>query len=191
MISASKNLSGEANFKLAADIDFLSFLLCCRATLLTTSTHAWLVAHSIEKYLKAILEQNDISIPKGRDGHDIDKLWKSSSKFIEQSELFDKFILNINTLKTEVRYVESMITTTRDFCGFYLAFATHLRYVILGKEEYQKRDYGLEVDLVFDKNVLNMIKQNLKFLLEDKVAYSAIGIPDKININLPHLIQKS
>lgn len=188
MIEAIDTSSGKPNFKLVADIDFLSFLLCHRATLLPQSTQVWLVAHSIEKYLKAILEKNGQSLSGG---HNIDKLWKRAIQFIDKSELFDSFIKKINSLQPNVRYLEKSITYNRDFAGFYLALATHLRYIILGEEEYHKRDYGLEKDLIMgDKAPLNMIKENLKVLFENKISFSPIGIPDKISVDLPHLIQK-
>ena len=180
--------NNKPNFKLAADIDFLSFLLCHKATLIPQSTHVWIVTHSIEKYLKAILEKNNEKITHT---HDLKVLWSWTKKYIDKSDIFEEFILNLNTLEPKTRYLENIITYSRDFAWYYLILATYLRYIILWEEEYKKKDYGLEVDLIVDSKVKKMINNNLKLLFEDSISFSPIGIPDKLIIDFDLSILKN
>ena len=149
----SMNTKPKPNFKLAGDIDFVSFLFCRISTILPQSTSIWLAPHSIEKYLKAIIENREHKIVKG---HNLVILWKKVKDYIPKDhniDIFEDMIINLNSITTDARYLQQGMFTSMFDTANYILLATRLRYLIINdKEEYKKLDYGLSKDIIVMPN---------------------------------------
>ena len=96
---------------LAADSDFVAFILlsCCAGIL--ESTSLWMAAHSLEKYLKSWLLKSDPEADPRAFGHELDSLWEAARSSHPQSEIFqvheyEAFIdeVNMDGASTSLRY---------------------------------------------------------------------------------------
>jgi len=115
---------------IASNLDYLSFLHLHFSSLPNNSTFAWLPAHCIEKYLKAVLlatKQVSRSQLKKKYGHSIRKLWKKYLEYDPALANYSEFIEEVAEIGIDVRYGESDIGYNDKLVSTFIKLTSYLR----------------------------------------------------------------
>ena len=188
--------------KIAADVDFASFLLLWHNGLLLYSTYAWISSHCIEKYFKSLLLKNDPNTDIRSYGHNLRELWNDSKPFFSRNVAdYEVFINELEDVKTSIRYGQNSILCSSGLLAIFSILTTELRYLILQKDEYRELNYGLKPSLLLPRfynsctSNENIIYKILHWLIDHQYTFSSLGIPDSfsfagIDVDIIHLKQK-
>jgi len=109
------NKDTKSSFVLAANVDYISFLMQYNLGILPMGTILWTLEQSVEKYCKAILNKYDnvkysekeLSHPK-KFGHKLINLWneiKPITTEFRYNDAYERFVLDINEITTDTRYI--------------------------------------------------------------------------------------
>lgn len=157
MINSIKDETWES-LLLTADNDFISVLVLWYSGIGIGSTYAWMLPHTIEKYLKSyLLKFNFITNPElkkfGKNGHSLDELWGKyklvSSCTTSKPNLnqgFEDLIVDLSTITTKLRYSGYIEFSSDKLLYFFIVLSSLIRYLIIGKQKYRETLYGLEED---------------------------------------------
>lgn len=141
---------------MAANLDFVSVLVLRYTGVAPGSTYCWMLAHSLEKYLKSYLLKCGHTKPSdlrkyGKNGHGIDELWRefkskcnTTTSKPDLNSAFDKIIEDISTITVQMRYGQFLSQSSDSLLYFYTCLCSFLRYLIIGKQKYRSTLYGLD-----------------------------------------------
>ena len=129
-----------------ASYDYVSFLVI-ESIYRSMGTSLWMLAQSLEKYLKSWLLRGGMEEKELRDiGHNIEQLWNECRKQYEMDFEYLKFdsdlALDMNNISANSRYGDDIIATPGDLFDRVIPFFNELRKRIL-KERYNNELYGI------------------------------------------------
>ena len=181
------------SFKLAADIDYISFFMQYHIGILAMGTVAWMMQQTIEKYCKAILNKSDpekypdTALAKKPYSHNIVKLWEETKNNTIQftyENAYEDFVSEVNEITTHSRYMSYSMGINLGLIETFTVLGCEFRYEILGKEEFHKRFFGMEQGLIIPRMFLNaysfdtLFRKLMHFSIEHGYSFSGMGIPD-------------
>ena len=140
-----------------ADNDFISVLILWYSGTLIGSTYAWMLPHTLEKYLKSYMVNSgkrtikEFAKKYKESGHDLNEIWtdyKSITNATTSKEklniAFDQIINDLATIKTKLRYSGFIEYSSDSLIYFYIVLCSYLRYLIIGNTKYRSTLYGLD-----------------------------------------------
>jgi hypothetical protein len=185
-------------FIFAADVDYINLFITYHLGVLPVGTLTWLFQHTIEKYLKAVLNQYDNVtysenfLRNNRFGHNIQNLWQEqkniTNQILEHTE-YNSLIQELSQITVSTRYLEHTIVTRLGLIETFSILCTDLRYFILGNSDFHSRFYGIEPGLMKPRAFLNganyytLFQKLMHFLIEHGISISPAGIPDTFSNN--------
>jgi hypothetical protein len=138
-----------------ANNDFISVLILWYSGVGIGSTYAWMLPHTLEKYLKSYLLISGNSAVQdikkfGEGGHSLEQIWNkyktistSTTSKPKLNQAFDEIIKDLSTIKTQLRYTGFVDYSSDSLLYFYIVLCSLLRYLIIGKTKYRSTFYGL------------------------------------------------
>jgi len=170
-----------------ANIDFVSVLVLWYTGVAPGSTYAWMLPHTLEKYLKAyLLKYNHVTNQElrkfGGTGHSLKKIWAkykevatSTTSKPKLNESFDQLVDDLDTISPNVRYTGYLDFSSCSLLYFYIVLCSLLRHLLIGKAAYRSSLYGLD-GFVF----LPMANMG------DETAYAETIVSKVLHITLEH-----
>ncbi len=138
-----------------ANNDFVSVLVLWYSGVGLGSTYAWMLPHTLEKYLKAYLLKSgsitNADLRKfGKTGHGLKEIWEkyksistSTTTKPKLNQSFDEIIDDLDTITPKLRYSGFISFSSDSLLYFYIVLCCLLRYLIVGKTKYRSSFYGL------------------------------------------------
>ncbi|MCK5678338.1 MAG: hypothetical protein KAH72_07690 [Flavobacteriaceae bacterium] len=178
-----------------ANNDFVSVLVLWYTGVAPGSTYAWMLPHTLEKYLKAYLLQSTIITPKRlrKLGHNLTKIWeetkiksKISTRKPKLNKAFDDIIKSLDTIKIDIRYTGYLDFTSSNLLYFYIVLCSTIRYLLIGKKEYRKSLYGLNGFQFYptkDEYAKNIVHKILHITLEHAGAVTNMGFINQMSLD--------
>lgn len=198
----------SCDFLFAADNDYISVFMQYHIFAFPMGTFLWTIAHTIEKYCKAVLKNTDnikysdrVLSDQKKYGHDISKLWNEIKKVTIQfsyEPAYEDFIKEISAISIHTRYMDSRTFFNTGLIETFTILGCEFRYEILGREKFMESFFGLP-DLFGTKAFLNGYSYNIMFkklmhvYIEHGFSFSGAGIPDSFKntgVNLSSATRK-
>ncbi|RLD56366.1 MAG: hypothetical protein DRJ01_15350 [Bacteroidetes bacterium] len=172
-----------------ADNDFVSVVVLFYTNLIFGSTYAWLLPHTLEKYLKAYLLKANViqSDDLKKYGHSLKRLW---NKYNEISQVkttkpklnaeFENLVDELSKISTNTRYNGYFNFASGSAFYYFFVLSSLLRYLIIGKSRYRSSLYGLDD--------INMSLRFMPMMTENNISdsYSKIITQKVLHITLEH-----
>ncbi len=186
-----------------ANNDFISVLILWYTGVSLGSTYAWMLPHTLEKYLKSYLLKfgyvNNNELKKfGNSGHALKEIWEKYKSITNSTtckpklnEAFDHIIDDLSTIDTNLRYSGFVDSSSDSLLYFYITLCSLLRYLIIGKTTYRSTFYGLNNIPLTPMNYVPMSKSYAEIIvhkmlhlsLEHGLAFTNMGSINQMEFN--------
>jgi hypothetical protein len=186
-----------------ADNDFVSVLILWYAGIAPGSTYAWMLPHTVEKYLKAYLLKLEVIKSSdlkhfGKDGHALIEIWNkyktiatTTTSKPKLNNAFDELINDLSTIKPGLRYSGFVEYSSDTLLYFYIVLCSLLRYLNVGKQKYRSTFYGLnDVHfLLMNYHPMSLgygriiVKKMLHLSLEHGCAFTNMGSVNSMGLD--------
>lgn len=192
--SKSKQETWES-LLLTANNDFISVLILWYSGVAPGSTYAWMLPHTLEKYLKAfLLKSGNVTNAElrkfGKTGHGLTELWtkyksisNSTTSKPKLNLAFDELIADFTSIDTGIRYSGFVEYSSEKLLYFYIVLCSLLRYLIVGETIYRTTFYGIDDIHFMPMNYSPMsqgygkqiVQKMLHLSLEHGAAFTNLG----------------
>ncbi|MCK5535531.1 MAG: hypothetical protein KAI79_01825 [Bacteroidales bacterium] len=178
-----------------ANNDFVSVLVLWYTGVAPGSTYAWMLPHTLEKYLKAYLLKSKNITPKElkKLNHNLTKIWEkyksvsnSTTRKPKLNEAFDEIIKTLDTIKTSIRYTGYLDYSSSSLLYFYIVLCSFIRYLLVGKKEYRESLYGLNGFQFYptkDEYAKKIVYKILHITLEHAGAVTNMGFVNQMSLD--------
>jgi len=189
---------------LTANNDFVCVLILWYSGVMIGSTYAWMLPHTLEKYLKSyllkvgVVDKKTLRSVAGKDGHDIEMLWTKwkevsgiSTAKPKLNAAFDEIVAEMATIKTQMRYSGYIEYSSQSLLYYYIVLCSFIRYCIIGKKAYRESLYGLDESRFLLMNYHPMshgyariiVQKMLHLALEHAYAFTNMGFVNSMNFD--------
>lgn len=170
-----------------ANNDFVSVLVLWYTGITPASTYAWMLPHTLEKYLKSFLLKNKYLTNSelrnfGKSGHGLKEIWgkfrsvcSTTTSKPKLNDSFDKIIDDLDSIVPKLRYSGSLDLSSDRLLYFYVTLSSFIRYLLIGKQKYRSSMYGLDGE--------NFLPMNFDPM---SLGYGEIIVRKMLHISLEH-----